>query len=89
METKIKLGDKVRCKVTGFIGVAVARTEFLNGCIQYSIAPKWDKKSSVIPEDVGIDEQSLEVIGLKKKKKSPKKEENGGKTRESIKMHGF
>ena len=33
--SKIKLGDKVRCKITGFIGIAVVRSEFLNVCIQW------------------------------------------------------
>ena len=28
---EIKLGDKVRCKITGFTRTAVAKTEFING----------------------------------------------------------
>jgi hypothetical protein len=33
--SEIKLGDYVRDKLTGFKGVAVARTEFVNGCVQF------------------------------------------------------
>lgn len=71
---KINLGDTVKCKYTGFKGVAVARIEFINGCIQYCVAPKWDGKSHNI-EDMGIDEKSLEVV---KRKPKPKQKPTGG-----------
>jgi len=84
---KIELGDKVKCKYTGFVGVAVARSEFINGCIQISVAPKWDGKSSTI-EDMGIDESSLIII-KKKKKDEDDEDSNGGPTRLGIKMRGY
>lgn len=71
----IKLGNKVRDKVSGFVGIAVARTEFLNGCVQYSVQPKAGKDNKV-PEEVGIDVESLEVIEPKKVK--IKKRDTGG-----------
>jgi len=83
--TEIKLGDKVRCKHTGFTGIATAKTEFINGCIQILVAPKWDGKSSTL-EEMGIDSQSLEVV---KKKKKPKVRRNGGPMTKGIKMRGF
>ncbi len=76
---KIQLGDKVKDKVSGFVGVAVAKTEFLNGCIQYNVMPKAGKDGKM-PEEVGIDEQSLEVI-IKKIKKINKKDTGGRITR--------
>lgn len=36
----IGLGSKVRDKVTGFEGIAIAKVEYLNGCIQYCIKPR-------------------------------------------------
>jgi len=72
----IKLGDKVRCKITGFTGIAVVRSEFLNGCIQWSVLSKMGKDNKM-PEEIGIDEKSLEIIPTPKKK-VVKKEENGG-----------
>lgn len=36
---KIKLGDKVRDKITGFSGVAVAYTIWLHGCARWTIEP--------------------------------------------------
>jgi len=86
---QIKLGDTVKCKVTGFKGVAVSRTEFLNGCIQYGIVPKVSKDCKY-PEEVGIDEDSLEIISIDKtkEKKKPKKLPGGAVTR-GIGMKGY
>jgi len=76
---EIRLGDKVKDKVTGFIGTAVAKTEFLNGCIQFNVQGKVDKGNK-IPEDIGIDIGSLELI-LPKKVKIKKKDTGGAMTR--------
>ena len=63
MKDSIKLGDKVRDKISGFTGIAVARTEFINGCIQYLVA-KQRKKNEDLPAtgDPSIDSYSLEII---------------------------
>ncbi len=87
MKTEIKLGDKVRDKISGFIGIAVSKTEFLNGCIQWGVMPKAGKDGKM-PEEVGIDEQSLEKI--KVKNKNIKKKETGGAiNRGGYKLRGF
>ncbi|HED05845.1 MAG TPA: hypothetical protein ENI61_04080 [Ignavibacteria bacterium] len=86
MENKIKLGDKVRDKISGFTGIVVAKSEFLNGCIQCDIMPKCKTKDKM-PEAQGIDIQSLEVI--KNKPKKIKKSSTGGRTRVGIKQRGF
>ena len=66
----IELGDAVRCKYSGFKGVAVSRTEFINGCVQFGVLPKV-KKDGTIQDDVGIDEEGLEVIKKKTKTRIP------------------
>jgi len=86
MNKEIKLGDKVRDKITGFIGIAVARTKFLNGCIQYNVIPKCVTKDK-LPEEMGIDIDNLEVIT--KKKKPTKKKSTGGANRIGFKQRGF
>lgn len=59
----IKLGDKVRDNVSGFEGITVGRTLFLNGCIQYVIAGKVGKEGKFpIEGDPNIDETNLTVI---------------------------
>ena len=40
---KIKLGNQVKDIVTGFEGIATAKVEYLNGCIQYYVKPKIDE----------------------------------------------
>ena len=74
----INLGDKVQDKVSGIIGIATSRTEYLNGCIQFAVMPKVDPKKNDI-QSWNIDEGQLKVIssGLKK---VPKKRD-GGPTR--------
>lgn len=82
----IELGDKVRDKITGYIGTAVARVEFINGCVQYEVAGQVGKDNKV-PEPISIDEQSLVVIG--KKKKEVMVSETGGRSTPSMQMRGF
>ena len=56
-----KLGDKVKDTVTGCVGIAVARTELLNGCPQITIQPRatWDM---YLPEAYTCDEKQVEVV---------------------------
>ena len=62
---KINLGDEVECSITGFRGTAIAKTEHLNGCVQYDIVPKVNKDNEV-QETISIDEEQLKVINPKK-----------------------
>lgn len=83
---EIELGDKVKDIVTGYVGIAVAKTTFLNGCIQFSIAEQTKKKPDVTG-DPSIDSSSLIIIEkgyvnkIKKPKKKEKKELHGGATK--------
>lgn len=83
----IELGDKVKCIYTGFTGVAVAKTEFINGCVQYEVVPSISKGKNEFPESIGIDEQSLKVVS--KKKSPPKRSETGGRSRPAPRQRGF
>lgn len=82
----IELGDKVKCKYSGFTGIAVARTEYINGCVQYNVVPKVSRDNKLV-EDIGIDEESLVVVTPRKKKAKPKP--TGGRTRRGTSMRGF
>ena len=83
---EIELGDTVQCIYTGFKGVAVARTEFINGCIQFSIAPKWDGKAPIF-EEMSLDSKSLKII--KKKPQSKEEKSTGGPTQRAAKFRGY
>lgn len=52
------LGRRVRCKVTGFDGVADQYVELLGGTIQYSIQPRGN--GTAIPEAYCFDIQQVE-----------------------------
>jgi hypothetical protein len=53
--------DVVRDTVTGFTGVVVARTEWLNGCVRMLVQPQELKDSRPIEAD-WVDVQQLELV---------------------------
>ena len=60
---EIELGDKVRDVITGYEGIVVAKTEFINGCVQFGVAHRLKKNEK--PDQVGepsIDAKSLEIV---------------------------
>jgi len=100
---EIRLGDTVQCKYTGVKGVAMAKTEFINECVQFSVAPKWNAKSPTPVElsEVAVDSQSLKLIKKGERWTNPKRdakildaledddnEPTGGPMRRAPKMKG-
>jgi hypothetical protein len=57
----VVLGKKVRDKITGFIGIAVAEHTYINGCKRISVQPSIDKNGKV-PESVSFDIPQLEIV---------------------------
>lgn len=62
----INLGDKVKDKITGFKGIAIARCDYLNGCQCYEVQPPCGKDRKM-PQPIWIDVQQLELTGAKPK----------------------
>lgn len=58
----IELGQTVRCKMTGFTGIAEARLEFINGCIQILVRPKNKTKDGEYPTGTYVDIELLDVV---------------------------
>lgn len=56
----VNLGDKCKDKVTGFEGVAVARTEWLYNCTRITVQPPVGKDGKH-PDNATFDEPSLIV----------------------------
>ena len=81
----IELGDKVKCKYSGYTGIVTAISNYINGCTQMIVAGKWDGKSEE-PPTASIDEESLIII---KKGKEEEAEKSGGKNKKGIKCRGF
>ncbi len=67
---QIELGDEVKDIVSGFTGIATARTEFLNGCIRISIDPPVDKEGKPV-EGKWFDQEQIEVLQRGKVKPKP------------------
>jgi hypothetical protein len=92
---EIELGDKVKDLITGFVGIAVAKTTFINGCTQISIAEQTKKKPSQ-EGDPSIDITNLIILekGYVDKRRKPKekkkvKHHTGGKTTFQLGMRGY
>lgn len=97
---EVELGDKVKDMITGYEGIAVAKTVFINGCIQFSIAHQL-KKGEKMPDLTGdpcIDSKSLRVVKkkavdlYKEEKITPKskrKRSSGGPTTIGKRMRGY
>ncbi len=73
----IKLGQKGKDKVTGFIGIIVARSSWFTGCDQYLLSPK-AKKSDEIKDAQWFDEGRIEIVGRGILPKEVKTKKNGG-----------
>lgn len=67
----IELGWKVRDQITGFEGIAIARTEWLYGCTRYVIEPNKLDKDGKLPDPHSFDEQRLIVLERSPKFISP------------------
>ena len=74
----IGLGDTVKDTISGLIGIVVHRTEYLNGCVQFGVQPKYDKKKNEI-SNWSIDSEQL-VLVKKKSAKIKKTKPPGGPT---------
>lgn len=57
-----KLGDLVKDKVTGFKGVIIAKTEWLNGCVRMALQPQGLTKEGKPFESYTVDVEQLEMV---------------------------
>jgi len=75
----IKLGIRVKDSITGYEGVAIARTDWLYGCVRITIQGDLDKDGQV-PDNVTFDEDQLTAIpnAVKKANEKKKKDEPAG-----------
>jgi len=61
-EFRIKLGQEVKDRVSGFKGIVVGRTEYLHGCLRLLVQPA-TKDDGTLIDPLSFDEPDLEVIG--------------------------
>lgn len=55
----IRLGAEVEDRVTGFVGIAVSRVEYLTGCTQIGVQPKGEPGKNEVPATQYLDWQRL------------------------------
>ena len=58
---KVNLGDRVKDKITGFKGIVVGITYWLNGCVRAGVQMEKMKKGESIQTE-WIDDVQLEVL---------------------------
>lgn len=62
MTTAITLGDRVKDRISGFQGIAIARTTWLHNCTRIVVQPESLTKEHKPSEDMAFDEAQLEVV---------------------------
>ena len=74
----INLGDEVKDTVSGFVGQAISRHKYLQGCDRIGVQPKV-KKDGTLPEPKCFDEPQLVVTkAAKPKQESEESRRRGG-----------
>jgi hypothetical protein len=78
---EIDLGDEVKDRVSGFKGIVVAVTDYLNQCRKATVQPKCDKDGK-FPDAWSLDISSLDLVkkgaGLKKERAEKSKKYGTG-----------
>lgn len=70
-----KLGDRARDRVTGYTGIVVAETKWLNGCVRLSIQPEELDKDGKVRDSTTFDIEQLDIVAARAE---PVKEQRGG-----------
>jgi len=73
----IKLGDKVKDKITGYTGIVIGISKFLQGCRRIGVQAQKLHEGTPISA-VWFDEPQLEVVKTKKKVIERTPGNNGG-----------
>lgn len=77
----VNLGDKVKDNVTGYTGIAIARTTWLHGCDRITVQPDSLDKDGKVQDGFTFDEKQLTVLEssvVKTESKTPSLKRTGG-----------
>lgn len=58
----IQLGDRVKCNLTGFTGIVICMTTWLNGCIRAGVQPEALDKDGKVQDDRHFDIQQVTLV---------------------------
>ncbi len=76
VEFKFNMGDKVRDRISGFVGTVMGQYVYSTGCRHYGLAPLKLGKDGKIMEHENLDESRL-ILVESAKKENPKKAVGG------------
>lgn len=60
--SEVELGDRVKDRITGFSGIAVARVEWLYGCERFAVQPETLAKDGKYQDNQYFDAPQLAVV---------------------------
>ena len=72
--SEIKLGSKVKDRITGFTGIAVHRTMWINGCARIGVQPIGTNKDGKTFDVETFDEPNLILLKAAPKKRDTSNE---------------
>lgn len=61
----INLGDRVKDRITGFMGIITAECKYLNGCVSFQIRPEGLHEEELIKSE-WIDEKQLVLMEMER-----------------------
>lgn len=62
--SRVELGDKAKCKITGMVGIVIATSQHLYGCDRVGIQPAAGKDQK-LPDSVWGDIDSFDIVKKK------------------------
>lgn len=62
ISVRVGLGDRVKDRISGIKGIAIARTEWLYGCVRITIQPEKLDKDGKQHDNISVDEPQVQVI---------------------------
>ncbi len=60
--THVVLGDRVRCRITGCEGIAVARTDWIYGCLRWGVQREKLEKEGKVQDPAWFDDDQLVIV---------------------------
>ena len=88
LKNEIKLGQKVKDRVTGFTGIVISKLEYLNGCIQLGVKPNKLKDGETLEAEY-VDIEQMDVVGNGINKPEKKQKEATGGPQRDVPKKGY
>jgi len=73
----ISLGDKVKDTVTGFLGIVVGTTRWLNGSVSCGVQADYLDEADLPGQIIWIDEHQLDLVVAGKVRRGPRNTSTG------------